>query len=261
MNTKKQFTFIVLGMIMILPILNTGCFKKGEDDPFVSMYTRKARMAGTWKFEEVSSVIQSEFGANESEITLTTTKSDRKTWYQKVQLVGTDSVREYKGFVDDPVNFIKFDKQGNFEQFFLYYYIVQKEIGEDGDVVRYRTTVSERIKGSWNFLGKVEKNDYKNKERIALMYQFRDYSERIDTTFIRAEEEGGIPVWTTKSNHEIRQSFKNGEESFVWVLKSLKNKEIVMEHDVYNKYISTYGTLSTTVSTTDSGTKKIKLKR
>ncbi|TAE87024.1 MAG: hypothetical protein EAY81_04735 [Bacteroidetes bacterium] len=39
-----------LAFILLLTIVSTsGCLKKGEDDPFISFRTRKARVAGKWK--------------------------------------------------------------------------------------------------------------------------------------------------------------------------------------------------------------------
>ncbi len=52
-TTKKHLTLLLLGMIIILPLVTTSCFKKGSEDPFISMYTRKARITGEWEIDSL----------------------------------------------------------------------------------------------------------------------------------------------------------------------------------------------------------------
>ena len=34
MDAKKYISLVLLGMIIILPLFTTSCFKKGDEDPF-----------------------------------------------------------------------------------------------------------------------------------------------------------------------------------------------------------------------------------
>ena len=48
----------------LLTILLNSCFKKGEDDPFVSLRTRKDRVAGKWMVTSIQSSDSSSIANN-----------------------------------------------------------------------------------------------------------------------------------------------------------------------------------------------------
>ena len=62
-------------MIIVLPLLTTSCFKKGEEDPFFSIYTRKARVTGEWTITNMKSEIIRTF-QGEVQTRTTTTVED-----------------------------------------------------------------------------------------------------------------------------------------------------------------------------------------
>ena len=41
-------SFILLSAIILSSVVFEGCFKKGPDDPFISLHSRKARLVGDW---------------------------------------------------------------------------------------------------------------------------------------------------------------------------------------------------------------------
>lgn len=235
MNRKKQLTFVLLGMIIILPMITTGCFKKGEDDPFISIYTRKARMTGTWKYAEMSSQIRRSEAASD-DILIIVTNANSASWNQRITIYGTDSIRDLKGKVYYDQNYITFKKNGSFEQNFIYEYSVDSVIGDDEGVKTTTTIITESSVGTWNFLGKIE-DDYKNKERVTLNYTRKTNGERITVKEVMDDDEGPTPIPTIIKDERISELFANGEFSEIWTLIGLKNKEIIMEQDVNTNII------------------------
>lgn len=121
-----------------------GC-KKGENDPFMSLKSRKARLAGEWKVtaNEQTYSYTSTFGSNSSTTTYNgSTETEKEMVGGGVEII---TVREYT------IEYV-FEKDGT-------YSITQTEDGE-----------SYVIKGHWSFIGKSKKAELKNKEAIALTY-------------------------------------------------------------------------------------------
>jgi hypothetical protein len=128
---KKTILFAVLGLT-IAGSTFTGC-KKGEGDPFMSLKSRKSRMAGDWKIE--SGTQTNVNGSNTTTYTFTaTTVSD-----------GTNT--------DTYALNYKIEKDGTFESI-----ETQSNTGY---------SVMTTTKGRWNFVGKV--GDFKNKDH-AIFY-------------------------------------------------------------------------------------------
>jgi hypothetical protein len=241
MNRKRQLTFVLLGIILILPLINTGCFKRGEDDPFLSIYTRKARMVGTWKYAEMNSEITKSAIGNNSRVITTTVNGP--SWRQNIVIDGTDSVINLAGRVNEGISYVRFEKTGQFKQSYAYEYTVSETIGDDEGERRIRTVITESSEGTWNFLGRVE-NDYKNKERITLNYSSKTSTLRIEETIIRDDDGGPIPTPEIKEDTRTSQTFANGELSEIWTLIRLSKKEIVMEQDVNNNTIDAKGDIT-----------------
>jgi hypothetical protein len=260
MNASKRLTFLTIGIILAIPII-TGCFRVGEDDPFLSFITRKNRVVAEWKINsDVKTVRQNKGPAYPIEDVVVKTK--KKNWSMKITIVNTDSVINYIGTVDYDVNYIKFDKSGNFTRIYNYQYVIEIALGEDGDAVRERHVCEEAIKGTWNFLGGVE-DDYKNKERLVLNWESRDFKETVDTMSILADPpEGYTPIYVRKRIARELQSYKNGEKSEIYVLKRLANKEIQMYQNISTRedITETYPQ-DIKISATIEGKREITLKR
>ena len=263
MNASKRFTLLTIGIILVLPIL-TGCFGVGEDDPFISFITRKNRVVAEWKINSDIQTVEQNLGPTKPRENVET-KSDTKNWTQKIVIKGADgkdSTLIHSGTVKYESNYLKFDKSGGFIKVYNYEYIDTKELGEEGDAIKERHTCEESIRGTWNFLGGVE-DDYKNKERLVLNLESRDFKETVDTMLLLVEgEEGATPIWKTKSVVREVQSYKNGEKTEVYILKKLANKEIQMYQNIKTKedVIITFPT-RLEVSATIEGKREIILKR
>lgn len=131
----------ILCFILAISILMPAC-KKGENDPFLSLKTRKARITGQWK---------------PTKIEATETKGDSTfTWSLKggtmyVKLNGSD----YTSFsLDETLNI---EKDGTFNRY----------MNQGG----YKYTAN----GVWYFGGKNKEEDLKNKELVVFAYKNEKY--------------------------------------------------------------------------------------
>ncbi|MDD2387936.1 MAG: hypothetical protein PHP52_14270, partial [Bacteroidales bacterium] len=238
-TTKKHLTLILLGMIIILPIFTTSCFKKGSEDPFLSMYTRKARVTGEWQIQALTWDIKSDDEVNE--LLTVTNITDNTTWDRTIRIVGTDSVKELKGRVLEGRNEIIFYNDGRFTQTLEYEYDeVTNDITNEDIIITTTTKVQESMKGTWNFLNNID--DYKNKERLALVIQ-NTQSKTFVYELIESDEDEETPVPILASTYASSQAYANGEYSTIWTLRMLKNKQIIMDQDVESFKVVTVNSL------------------
>jgi|TARA_R110000737_G_scaffold21067_1_gene39440 hypothetical protein len=129
---KKRILSISLAIIAIVGITTISGCKKGENDPFLSLKSRKARITGEWK---LSSGTITETGSNGG---LTSTDV---TLY-------TGSTVSSDGNTSTYSEILTIEKDGTFEL----------AIVEDGDPFT--------IRGNWFFSGKNEDADLKKKEAV-----------------------------------------------------------------------------------------------
>lgn len=130
------FTLTVIALVSSL----SGC-KKGDNDPFLSLRSRKARITGEWKLKEGVVTYDSNFGG--SLISETTAY--------------TETTITTNGASDSYGETLTINKDGTYTM----------SIIEGGDDL----TVS----GVWFFAGKIKDLDLKNKESIILIPQ--EYTE------------------------------------------------------------------------------------
>jgi len=228
MNTKRLLSLVLLGMIIVLPLLTTSCFKKGEEDPFLSIYTRKARVTGEWTITDMKSVIKSTF--EETDQILTTTTVTGLDWNQTIEILGAeDSIVEIEGIVVDGRNKIIFYSDGRFVQIWEYEYSTVEELNEGESTFTTIYKVQEEMNGTWNFLNNID--DFKNKERLAIVIMENKSKTSVYTLTV-SEEDETIPVPTFLTSYGTSQKYANGEMSTIWTLRMLKNKQIIMEQNV-----------------------------
>jgi hypothetical protein len=145
--------------------------KKGPDDPFISLRSRKARVAGDWKLSSGTETSSSNYSGGSSihQETETTTYDGSSYTTVTDETVGPTSYHDTEtGAYSLKVSF---KKDGSFEM----------EESRDGD--------ASTSKGTWNFTGKV--GDLKNKEQIVLSvtsesgsgYSSTSSGNQVDKTF------------------------------------------------------------------------------
>jgi len=134
---------------VLLAGLATSC-KKGEDDPLVSLRTRKARVTGEWKVTGIESTSTSDDGTTKVETSTTYDGSTATTTTVTTQSGGSPITTTGSNTFTVVYTF---DKDGS-------YSCVREYIGN-----------SSTETGSWSFILKSKENELKNKEAIMLVPQ------------------------------------------------------------------------------------------
>lgn len=212
---------IILGLGIIAIVASLTSCKKGENDPFLSLITRKARLSGEWKLSNETTeyvyVGYEYIDGNyvESNNTLNETYDGKvKTGTEIIVAAG-----QTKTETIDPEYFDQFltiEKDGTFK----YENIQYDEVGTKMGTVVYE--------GNWAFVGKNKSLDLKNKEAISL--NFTKYTE-------------------TNSDGEVSTGTTTSLDSWILKIDQLKKKEIIFKSESVftneNGKVSTYKTVST----------------
>jgi hypothetical protein len=137
--------FAPLLSIFILTLCLSSC-KKGENDPFLSLQTRKARLIGEWK------VTNEVITASESYLDSNLNINSVYDGYEKMNIVVTETPSGNKTSKDST------------------YYSQSLSIKKDGSYIQKIINGSNLniTEGTWSFLGKSEINNLKKKEAIFL---------------------------------------------------------------------------------------------
>ncbi len=228
MKRKKSTILLVLLSVVILPLF-TGCFGVGEDDPFISFRTRKARVTGNWDVSKYYKNVKQSIGTGGSQVILRViTDADKENWMETTSILGTDSVAENTGAILQ--HKMTFDKNGYFSS--VYEYETVKKVTDENTLATTTTTVTYKdvTDGTWNFLAGID--DYANKERLALVI----VNNRIKIETVKEVAEDGseeAPTQTT-SIESWAYNYANGEMSVIWEIDMLKNKEIHLYQNINN---------------------------
>jgi len=239
---KRLFGFVFSLLIVGSSLMITGC-KKGVNDPFFSIYSRKHRVTGSWSFTSF-------------EREALTKGYDGVFTNEKFTVTGEDIVRvvavsqssddtsiTYRGKVKEA--FYKFDKDGRMD--YRFWYEINHPVttyDEATDLTTYErwiTTIEIKGNGTWNFLNKID--NYKNKERLSLVFEYLNHRTTVNYTKdiqnADGESQPGFPIFTnTVQNSENK--WANGEFAEVWVLEMLKNKEMTMYRQLDNLDLSSF---------------------
>ena len=255
----KKYGILIIGFLTSV-IFFSSCFKKGENDPFVSIRSRKARVVADWKIQEKTSLLTKVLDEG------VTAKIDFQlqgnSVSEEVDSINTadDTLRVRNGEVIEA--YYNFDKDGNMD-YMLHYKLVDDSSGTDPntDWLTQRTITTEyriRASGTWNFLKGID--DYKNKERLALVFVF--INEQITVFTKRAvynENNEQESLYTNNSHNDTENKYANGEYAEVWEIDQLKNKEIILTREIDE--LQNYATDSTSFKLTIKGPEMQKLTR
>lgn len=212
-------------------LLATPSCKKGENDPFLSLSSRKARVSGEWTvtgYESTETVTQNDGDYNQmsqslsgSTITVSSTNYDASDG-STVTSSGTYTLNEGS---------FTFDKDGTWSRVWNATYTSTSEYDIFGTTyTTVTTTVTTRTEsGTWSFVGKT-KDEYKNKERIvlnSLMMESTSKSTSVTTNDANSD--------TDTSEGDLDKSTENyahGEEVMVLEIDQLKGKEMIVKYFV-----------------------------
>ncbi|MDA3819552.1 MAG: hypothetical protein PF590_03675 [Candidatus Delongbacteria bacterium] len=237
MNKKRSTILLVLLGAIVFPLF-TGCFGVGEDDPFISLRTRKARLTGKWDISSYYKNVKQIMDTSDQKRVITDVQPP--DYNKDIYILGTDSVQEIEGEVLNGE--MSFDKNGYFSYVFEYE-VVESETDEESSGTTTETrTVKREMNGTWNFLHNID--DYKRKERLSLVVLNEANSVKT-TVVVESEEEEGVPVITVSRDFTV-MNYANGEMSYIWELDMLKYKEVHKYQNINTVVVSTdsaaYGT-------------------
>jgi hypothetical protein len=243
MKHNKSITILLIALTIVTLI--SSC-KRGEDDPFFSLLSRKTRVTGDWRIDYFESQLfqkfQNSYKANRKfviegdRITLTVDSIDTPH-DTTITIYGVLKESEYN-----------FDKNSKMKFLLNYELVIEKiSVDENTNITTYDKkvqTFTDRANGTWNFLGSVEKNGvnkYKDKERISFIYE--SYNTDVLTVHtIRKVNEEGVTISNTYTSSRVtnERKFANGENAQIWELRELRNKKIVAERLVDNLIQNTF---------------------
>ena len=230
-------------------MLATPSCKKGENDPFMSLSSRKSRVAGDWDMSNYvansrSTEVDGDYYASNSTYAggkITTENS----WYDAGSQTTTSSTDDIT--IDEASwNFMKdatFSSTMN---------TTSVTVSVAGDFVTTTTTISTNSStGNWSFVGKV-KDSYKSKERMVLNVLNQQGSSQ--TTSVTVDNSGTFPTTTNVGDKTAwNDNYYSGEEAETWEIDQLKGKEMIVK--MFNENTGTYSVTpeggSTTTSTND----------
>lgn len=235
----KKLSSLLLAIIVTSSVFVFDSCKKGDEDPFLTIQSRKARVTGDWTLnsdnkhtetlDQNGSTTIEDFVISGTSINITT--ETKNSAHDTIITVGTS---EDGGEVLQSL--IKFEKDGTFSSK-LEYKIIVNDKTDITDTWQQEVTVTtvtliERS-GTWNFMAGVEKQ-WKNKERIVVVLE--QEKRTVTETTVTQDEINGIEQDPITENHKYDyiNNYANDEMGEVWALLMLKGKEIKMYRDIDN---------------------------
>jgi len=251
---KKIITFVMIGALSAS--LFESC-KKGEDDPAISLRTRKARMTGEWTVSEYESSGSSSNTDINNGTTNTSSNSSTITYDgQNYSDIGSSSYDgqtnpyERKGTGTFKYTF---EKDGTYteEQDFDF----TEESTEQGSLGSTKTTTTTSftsiVTGTWNFLHGVGE-DVKDKEMVSLSPKSSEENstEIISSVFTPTGGTAQTATITTTA-YTDKSTYDDIASVSILRLRQLKNKEMIVEST--SKYSSSSNSTSNYGGPTSTG--------
>ncbi len=229
----KKLTKAVLAILVVASSI-TAC-KKGDDDPGMSLSSRKARLAGEWKvdsYELTATDIETNNGVNTvtTETNVNSTKISGATITTNSSVTSTEAgftsyTQSETGTVSEFTYTI--EKDGTWKSKMVTKITSSTVTGGGASFTdaENRTTTVE-AEGTWQFLGKNKGAELKNKEAVL-------FSTAKRTTTTVDISTGGS---SDQNSGTMTETFALNEVTEVWALSQLAKKEMVANADFDNKY-------------------------
>ena len=198
---KKVFT-MALGLTLVAGSMSS-C-KKGENDPGMSLTSRKARVAGEWTVSSSESTrVRTDVTGGTSETTTTTRAYDGEMEISTTVYPASFGIDPGKDTSSYNVELV-FEKDGSYTQTWSTSETV-------AGVVSSSTYTSE---GNWTFLGKSKSGELKKKEAIILS----ETSSTSNNTF----------AGSSFTSSDASSPFSDGD---ILMIDQLKSKEMIILED------------------------------
>lgn len=243
---------VVVSLLFILP----GC-KKGENDPFLSLRSRKVRLSGEYAISSWKSTNSSTDTDGDIEVTTMDVTGTSGTVVTTVTPLGEEAVSFTQNIVFDQGEFI-INKDGTWES--TINTTTTFTLGGDGVVVEstsYTIVATNTESGTWSFLGG-EPEKFENKERV--LFSVINSMNSSQTTIVTLLPDGSS---TTDVGDLESTSATNAEGaiSTIYEIDGLKKKEMTLKQDNSSSESNTetVGAISITFSVVNTGDLEIKL--
>lgn len=278
MKTTKKVIFALMAAALVAPTLES-C-KKGENDPGLSLRSRKARVAGEWKvtsWEEKNNSIgnytntQTTSPASSSDGTSTSGYSSNstvtfdgtnfkhvETWSNTNNNITYTNDTTYTGTGEIKYTF---EKDGTFTMTFKSTYTRTSTTVPFTGATQVKTWSRETTMnrtGTWNFTGGIGKEN-KNKDGLVLTFATAETkvvtNDKTDLTFNNVTN-----TTTVVTTDNSKQTFDTNEIHENWYLDRLANKEIKAKvsakytSNIDNKSVTTAPNYSQTLTTVGTQT-------
>ena len=213
---KTMLAFLAVGLLVATP----SC-KKGENDPFLSLKSRKARIAGDWlitgyDYDNTYTQADGDSGTDKAVM-----NGDVITFTNTFTSGGTTTTSTSTTTVNEAS--YSFTKEGTFT---AVWNTTNVSVSTNSGFTTTTTTTSKSAtSGDWSFIGK-QKKTYKNKERIVLN-TLNDISSNQQTS-VTVDDNGIFNDITNIGDLDAwEENYASGEVSESWELDMLKGKEMV----------------------------------
>lgn len=230
-------------------LLATPSCKKGENDPFLSLSSRKARFSGDWDVTAKSSTSSTTSGDWTSSSSTEFDGTTQTTTTSVTNSGTTTSSTSTRTITSD--NWV-IEKDGTFSRSYDYTYTEEVEDWGGFSTTTTTYTVTTTISGTWSFVGKA-KGEFANKERVVFNILASDATVN-ESWEQRLDSDNSLIDDGTSSDADA-YTYSHGE--YVWAVNidQLKGKEMiwVMESDGTASNSNTTGSTTTTTTSTTTG--------
>ncbi len=249
---KKIMLLLIAGTLISLP----AC-KKGENDPFLSLASREARLAGDYTIDSWTSSYSTLDSEGDKIETITVITGNAGITTQKVTPEGDATTTSTRN-ISVQVGELIMDKDGSWSMTFN----TTTTWTDDADAwlvdsYSYTQVATSIQSGTWAFLTG-QGDDFKNKERI--MLTTIDVTTTEKTTQVTTFDDGSTFTNVGDLFTSINEN-PSGETTAVYEIDMLKGKEMTFVQDKTDSAInmSTSGGITFTYSVTGTGNVELKL--
>lgn len=224
--TKLKFTVrLIIGIVII-----TSC-KKGAEDPFMSLSSRKSRISGEWRLSSIESshTYDDNSGYSSSGTIMgngsaMTTESENTFYNQS----GTGHINEYS---------IHINQDGTWSSIKDVNYNTVRDFSSNKETSSGHSVQQES--GTWTFLHKT-KHEYRNKERVNFSVHHRQLHTDGSSTVTTYDDQSIPPTTETYGPAHYETSGEVAFDFFTYDLVMLKSKEMkwiqVGQMSFFNSY-------------------------
>lgn len=229
----KKLTKAVLAILVVASSI-TAC-KKGDDDPGLSLSSRKSRIAGEWKVASYDAAI-TDVTTNNGATNVTTETNVNSTKIAGSAITITSNVtstqQSFTSYTETETGTVSeftytIEKDGTWaSKNVTKMTSLNTTSGGASNTDAENITTTVESSGTWQFLGKNSGAELKNKEAVLLS------TAKSTTTRVVVATDGTNFTSTSISN----ETFALNEYTQVWTLSQLAKKEMAANIAVDNKY-------------------------